>query len=189
MKLENPMKIQRIEAEPQPRREQREPRGDGDNRRGGGDRSGPPRGRVNGSSDATDTKTRTFGGGTNLHRSCDGFVTEFAATTAVVHSFCIIMSQRCYCLLFMIGPPAEEVGVGAPAGGRGGPRRQKKAQGGEENAPRGPKRPSLRVGTGKKGRRAMGNQRRGSLKKRDRSAEKAARAEAAVERNTVSLPE
>jgi translation initiation factor IF-2 len=35
----------------------------------------------------------------------------------------------------------------------------------------------------------MGNQRRGSLKKRDRSAQKAARAEAAVERKTVTLPE
>lgn len=76
-------------------------------------------------------------------------------------------------------------------GGRGGrDRRQKRSPGagGGENA-RGPRRPSLRVGTGKKGRRAMGNQRRGSLKKRDRSAAKAARAEAAVERNTVSLPE
>lgn len=49
---------------------------------------------------------------------------------------------------------------------------------------------SLRVGTtSKKGRGASLNQRRGSLKKRDRSAEKEARAEAARERKTVSLPE
>jgi len=80
----------------------------------------------------------------------------------------------------------------SPGRGGRGDRKQKKVPGGaaagDDNA-RGPRRPSLRVGTGKKGRRAMGNQRRGSLKKRDRSAEKAMRAEAAVERNTVSLPE
>lgn len=91
------------------------------------------------------------------------------------------------CLFVIVGPPAAGVGVASGAPGRRGDRRQKKTPGGD-NA-RGPRRPSLRVGTGKKGRRAMGNRRRGSLKKRDRSAEKAARAEAAVERNTISLPE
>lgn len=51
------------------------------------------------------------------------------------------------------------------------------------------RRASLRIGTGKKGRGAAISQRRGSLKKRDKSAEKAARAEAAMERKTVQLPE
>jgi hypothetical protein len=50
-------------------------------------------------------------------------------------------------------------------------------------------RTSLRVGTTKKGRAAETSQRRGSLKKRDRSMEKALRAEAALERKTVNLPE
>lgn len=94
-------------------------------------------------------------------------------------------------LPLIIGPPAAGVGVAAAPGGRGGRDRRgpKRTPGGAAGDTRGPRRPSLRVGTGKKGRRAMGNRRRGSLKKRDRSAEKAARAEAAVERNTVSLPE
>jgi len=48
---------------------------------------------------------------------------------------------------------------------------------------------TLRVGTGKKGRAAESSQRRGSLKKRDRSNEKALKAEAALERKTVNLPE
>jgi len=69
MKLENPMKIQRVAAEPPPPREQREPRGDrrgggdGGDRRGGGggDRRGPPRPRASVSD--SDTKPRTFGGG------------------------------------------------------------------------------------------------------------------------------
>ena len=52
-----------------------------------------------------------------------------------------------------------------------------------------PRRQSLRLGTGKKGRGAELRQRRGSLRKRDRSSEKEARAAAAVERKTVQLPE
>lgn len=61
LKLDNPMKIQRIAAEPPPPRQQREPRGE---RRGGGDRrdsSGPQRPRASVSD--TDSKPRTFGGG------------------------------------------------------------------------------------------------------------------------------
>jgi hypothetical protein len=54
---------------------------------------------------------------------------------------------------------------------------------------RGPKRPSLGIGTGKKGRTAQGNMRRSSLKKRNRTAEKERKAEAAVERKTVQLPD
>ena len=48
---------------------------------------------------------------------------------------------------------------------------------------------SLGIGTGKKGRSAEKNMKRGSLRRRDRSAEKAARLEAAIERKTVSLQE
>ena len=51
------------------------------------------------------------------------------------------------------------------------------------------RRQSLRLGTGKKGRAAEISQRRGSLKKRDRTAQKMAKAEAAIERKTVNLPE
>ena len=48
---------------------------------------------------------------------------------------------------------------------------------------------SLRVGGGRSGRAATLTSRRGSLKKRDRTAEREAREEAAIERRTVSLPE
>ena len=48
---------------------------------------------------------------------------------------------------------------------------------------------SLRVGGGRAGRAASLTTRRGSLKKRDRTAEREAREEAAIERRTVSLPE
>jgi hypothetical protein len=55
---------------------------------------------------------------------------------------------------------------------------------------RGPaRRQSLRVGTGKKGRGAELRQRRGSLRRRDRTAEKEAKEAAAIVRNTVQLPE
>jgi hypothetical protein len=48
---------------------------------------------------------------------------------------------------------------------------------------------SLRLGTSRKGRAAEVLNRRGSLKRRDRRAEKEARLEAAIERKTVVLPE
>ena len=48
---------------------------------------------------------------------------------------------------------------------------------------------SLRLGTSRKGRAAEMLNRRGSLKKRDRRAEREARIEAAIERKTVVLPE
>lgn len=47
----------------------------------------------------------------------------------------------------------------------------------------------LRSSGGKRGRSAEINARRGSLKRKDRSAEKAAKEEAAIERKTVRLPE
>jgi hypothetical protein len=51
------------------------------------------------------------------------------------------------------------------------------------------RRASLRIGTGKRGRAASLTSRRGSLKKRDRSSQKEARAERALERRTVQLPD
>ena len=65
--------------------------------------------------------------------------------------------------------------------------KNKKPGAGEYNK-KGP-RNSLRIGTGKKGRSAMKNMSRGSLKRRDRSREKEQRAIAAIERNTITLPE
>jgi hypothetical protein len=59
----------------------------------------------------------------------------------------------------------------------------------EESDDRNNRKESLRIGTGKKGRSAEINARRGSLRRRDRSAEKAAKEEAALERKTVYLPE
>lgn len=84
----------------------------------------------------------------------------------------------------------------APKRGRGGgngdseerersPRRRG-AAGGDEGEGRNNRRESLRIGTGSRGR---SNQQRGSLRRRDRSAEKEARAEAAIERKTILLPE
>jgi hypothetical protein len=47
---------------------------------------------------------------------------------------------------------------------------------------------SLRIGSGKKGGQAEVMQRRGTLKRRDRSREKALKEERAIERRTVFLP-
>lgn len=86
---------------------------------------------------------------------------------------------------------------GPSRGGGGGPSsdgrrrspgaKQKRGGRGDNDNSRNNRRASLRIGTGKRGRGAQLSNRRGSLKKRDRSAEKAARAEAALERKTVNL--
>lgn len=76
------------------------------------------------------------------------------------------------------GPPARGSKAGPP--GRGSS---------NDGSPRSKRRTSLRIGTGRKGRGAELTQRRGSLKKRDRSAEKEAKLEAALERKTIQLPE
>lgn len=62
---------------------------------------------------------------------------------------------------------------------------------GEDDSPKkSPAKNSLRVGgAGRKGRSAELTQRRGTLKRRDRAGAKEARAEAALERKTVYLPE
>ena len=66
--------------------------------------------------------------------------------------------------------------------------RARKPRAGGDDA-RNNRRTSLRVGGGKSGRGAELNKRRGSLRRRDRSAEKEAKMEAALERKTVVLPE
>lgn len=72
--------------------------------------------------------------------------------------------------------------------GGGGRRREKKDGDGDDSRNRG--KTSLRIGTNsRKGRAAALSSRRGSLRKRDRTAEREARAEAAEQRRTVSLPD
>ena len=98
----------------------------------------------------------------------------------------------CLLLAWLVGGGGDDSG-GAARGGPG--RRQpanKQRKGRNDNRGddgRNNRKASLRIGTGRKGRGAELNRRRGSLKKRDRSAEKEARAEAAMERKTVNLPE
>mmetsp|Transcript_15157 Transcript_15157/g.43792 ORF Transcript_15157/g.43792 Transcript_15157/m.43792 type:complete len:824 (+) Transcript_15157:134-2605(+) len=70
-----------------------------------------------------------------------------------------------------------------------GKRKRGRRSGGDDNDSRNRGRTSLRIGTGRKGRAAALSSRRGSLRKRDRTAEKEARAAAAEERRTVSLPD
>lgn len=74
-------------------------------------------------------------------------------------------------------PLAKKVKPGARSGRSG--------RGGDDE--RG-ERVSLRVGTGKKGRQTEVKMRRGSLRKKDRSREKAEKEERALERRTVYLP-
>lgn len=67
---------------------------------------------------------------------------------------------------------------------------KKKAEGYEgAGDARNQRKTSLKLGTTRKGRAASLSNRRGSLRKRDRTAEKEAKAEAAEERRTVYLPE
>lgn len=78
-----------------------------------------------------------------------------------------------------------------PAGGSGkpgsDPRRKYKKD--TKTDPRENRKSTLRVQSGRKGRAAELSQRRSSLKKRDRTAERVAKAEAALERKTVQIPE
>eukprot|EP00339_Tiarina_fusa_P008614 CAMPEP_0117056836 /NCGR_PEP_ID=MMETSP0472-20121206/39438_1 /TAXON_ID=693140 ORGANISM="Tiarina fusus, Strain LIS" /NCGR_SAMPLE_ID=MMETSP0472 /ASSEMBLY_ACC=CAM_ASM_000603 /LENGTH=865 /DNA_ID=CAMNT_0004773447 /DNA_START=147 /DNA_END=2744 /DNA_ORIENTATION=+ len=89
--------------------------------------------------------------------------------------------------------PKTGPNMGGPPGTDG---RRKKARRGDRKGPneggdgRNTRKASLRMGgAGRKARAASLTSRRGSLRKRDRSAEKAAKEEAAIERRTVSLPD
>lgn len=92
------------------------------------------------------------------------------------------------------GPPDSAKGPGrqnrrnASGGpGRGGAGRGRGRGRFGDDEGRGGRGVSLRVGTGKKGRQTEIRQRRGSLKRKDRSLEKALKEERALERRTVRL--
>lgn len=86
-------------------------------------------------------------------------------------------------------PSGGTTGLNAPRNADKGPGRNfngnKKAKKNEKNYDKG--RSSLRMTTSKKGRAASASMKRGSLKKRDRSREKEAKEERALERRTVTL--
>jgi len=78
---------------------------------------------------------------------------------------------------------------GKPGAGRAGAGRGR-GRGGrfDDGGGRRGGRVSLRIGTGKRGRQASVQSRRGSLRKKDRSREKALKEERGIERRTVHLP-
>ena len=87
---------------------------------------------------------------------------------------------------FLSGEPrGSPVGRQNKPGARKDERRKQRGRGDGRNQGR----TSLRIGSGGRKGRAQMNQRRGSLKRRDRTAEKEAREEAALERKRVQLPE
>ena len=109
----------------------------------------------------------------------------------------ILVSYRCRVYFYFLASWGEPIksdrgprrkvfkdGGGGRGGGYGG---RKDDEGGRGRG-RG-RGVSLRIGTGKKGRQASISQRRGTLKKRDRSREKALKEERAIERRTVVLSE
>lgn len=100
-----------------------------------------------------------------------------------------IKDAHIFVFLCIIGAAPGRGGPGGPAGRRQPAKKKGRGDGNDDGQGRNNRRASLRIGTGRKGRGAELSRRRGSLKKRDRSAEKARRAEAATERNTVDLPE
>lgn len=82
--------------------------------------------------------------------------------------------------------PSRDFNSRKPGAGRGG-----RGRGGgrfDDGGGRRGGRVSLRIGTGKRGRQNEIQQRRGSLRKKDRSREKALKEERAIERRTVVLP-
>jgi hypothetical protein len=88
-----------------------------------------------------------------------------------------------------IGNDGDQTGGGGDGAAPGDDRRPRRAAPAKPAANQWKKKTSLRIGTGKKGRSAEVNGRRGSLRRRDRSGQKAAKEEAAVLRKTVNLPE
>ncbi|KAG7360995.1 initiation factor 2 [Nitzschia inconspicua] len=169
LKLENPLKVQRVAIEPPPRRERQENNGyDRNNNRNDAVASVAS---TDAKSDSKVNKKYNDDGSNNDRRS---------------------------------GGPKGIAGRGGGDGADGGADfgrdgRRKRQPGGargrrdeekgqDDSRNRG--KTSLRLGTtGRKGRAADLSSRRGSLRKRDRSAEKEAKAEAAEQRRTVSLPE
>ena len=119
------------------------------------------------------------------------------SSLSYIHTFLsiILVSYRCRVYFYFLASWGEPIksdrgprrkvfkdGGGGRGGGYGG---RKDDEGGRGRG-RG-RGVSLRIGTGKKGRQASISQRRGTLKKRDRSREKALKEERALERRTVVL--
>ena len=153
LKLENPLKVQRIAAAPQQRRDDGDGGGRGDGRgRGRGDGRGRGGGRGRGDSDSAATGGR------------------FGAASPGGPS----------------GGGDNAQGMNARRGRGDGARRRNDGRGrGDDGPNRG--RTSLRLGnSGRRGRR--GNS-RGTLRKRDRTADREAKADASEIRRTINLPE
>ena len=96
--------------------------------------------------------------------------------------------------VFCLASDAAPVVTGGVAASKDGkrkakPGKQRKDEREEQTDVRNQRKTSLKLGTGRKGRAAESSGRRGSLKKRDRTAEKEAKLAAAEERRTVRLPE
>lgn len=154
LRLENPMKIQKVKVEP-PQREERQNNRDNNNRGGGGQRGG----QRGGDRDRPQDRRSPAGDASKRAKPVIS-IGDSGATNGPSG-----LSDK---------GPKRQPGGKAP--------REKKAYDK-------PKRPSLRIGTGKRGRAAEKSQRRSSLKKKDRTREKELKAIKALERKTVSLPE
>ena len=94
-----------------------------------------------------------------------------------------------FCICLMLLSSLSSDAPSRETGRRARPPANKRRREDNDDSRGNPRRQSLRVGTGKKGRGAELRQRRGSLRRRDRTAEREAKAAAAMERNTVNLPE
>ncbi|KAL7489285.1 hypothetical protein ACHAW6_014860 [Cyclotella cf. meneghiniana] len=158
LELQNPMKLQRIQ---QPR-EQRQEREGGEGRGGGrGGRGGGGRGAGEARGGAGRSSVRPTAGDRGGAPSAGG--DDFGGGSSLK------------------GPGRNPLAKKVKPGARSG----RSGRGGDDE--RG-ERVSLRVGTGKKGRQTEVKMRRGSLRKKDRSREKAEKEERALERRTVYLP-
>jgi hypothetical protein len=119
----------------------------------------------------------------------DMFPVTHTTLGSISKSFCSHFSL----LLFFLTIKDGEVQIGPLKDfGRKQKPGAKKAVGGARvvgEEERNKRKTSLRLGTSRKGRAAEVLSRRGSLKKRDRRSQREARAEAAIERKTVVVPE
>lgn len=159
------MRVQRIAAAPEPRRPRPDNNNNNSNNRGGGGGGGGGRG--------SNTNSRSVASASTSGGNSDG----------------------------AYAPSRPKKVFTGNAGGTAGPstatmkdgkRKAKpgKQRGEEDSESRNTGKTSLRMGpSGRKGREAQLSSRRGSLKKRDRTSEKEAKAAAAEERRTVSLPD
>lgn len=116
--------------------------------------------------------------------------------TIAIASFLLALSFIASHTLFLpcpshIFPINPSVAAAGPGRGRRAPPGGPKKGYQKPRNPDGPRntRVNLRIGTGKKGRQARLAGKRGSLRRKNRTAEKEAKAEAAMERRTVNIPE